>query len=52
MENKETTEKIDFLKISKEEQESILKEALIKGQEEQEKLEEKYERLQTRGIVC
>ena len=42
MDDKKDHKKIDFLKITEEEQELILKEALRKGQEEQRKLEKKY----------
>jgi hypothetical protein len=52
MEYKKTTEKIDFLKITKEEQERILKEALMKGQEEQRKLEKQYDKLLMQGANC
>lgn len=43
--------KIDFLQITKNEQEKILKEALKKGQAEQKKLEREYEKLLTYGVA-
>jgi hypothetical protein len=52
MEYKKTTKKIDFLKISKEEQEKLLKEALSKGQEEQRKLENQYDKLVMQSVTC
>jgi len=50
MEHKKDHKKIDFLKISKEEQEELLKEAMKKGQEEQRKLEKKYIRTLAEGV--
>lgn len=44
MEDKKTTRKIDFLKISKEEQNDVLIVAVTKAQEEQNELENEYKR--------
>lgn len=50
MEHKKTDKKIDFLKITKEEQEEVLKRALAEGQEEQRKLENEYDRTLMHGV--
>jgi hypothetical protein len=50
MEYKKIDKKIDFLKISKEEQEKLLKEAVKRGQEEQRKLEKKYTETVLKGV--
>jgi predicted transcriptional regulator len=52
MEHKKNTQKVDFLKITEEEQKKILKEALYKGQEEQRKLERQYDELLAQGVTC
>lgn len=51
MDTKKTDKKINFLKLSKEEQEKILKEALAKGQDEQRKLERQYNELLRQGAA-
>lgn len=50
--DKKHTKKVDFLKISKEEQEKIIEEALARGQEEQKKLEKEYYQVLMRGIAA
>ena len=52
MDTKKSTKKIDFLKITKEEQEEILKAALTKGQSEQKKLEKRYHKTLMEGVFA
>jgi hypothetical protein len=52
MDTKKNAKKIDFLKITKEEQEKMLKDALTNGQSEQKKLEKRYHKTLMEGVFA
>lgn len=45
MDNKKSIKKVDFLKISKKEQEDVLRRALKEAQKAQREIEDRYDRV-------